>query len=122
MNIRYKPYDSPNPRVSGPYRYGNLEVNKTKYRIGDIVRIREDIRQNDALYMEGSTTIGAIVTTDMLEFRGLDMEIRGYDSGMYKLKGDCRSRFWSDGMFEGLADNIQLSLPANYELQEFLEN
>ena len=73
-----------------------------KYKVGDIVRIREDLKIDNR---------GASVVNDMLRYRGSYMTIRkvlgeydGYDT--YLLENDSGYFSWNDYMFEEIVTPI----------------
>lgn len=71
-----------------------------KYKVGDMVWVREDLEENKRYFMEHDSDIGDSVVSKMVKFRGEKMKIAGVtDGGKYHLKGTVWN--WTDGMFAG---------------------
>lgn len=72
-----------------------------KYKVGDKVRVREDLKVDEDYYMEGGETRDRFVV-DMAEFRGKVVTIKEHSGeGKYKIEGDDIYS-WTDDMFSGL--------------------
>lgn len=73
-----------------------------KYKIGDKVRVRDDIEAFKEYKMDGSKNL-AWVTPGMLKFRGETLTITKIDRyGMYSVNEDNGDWCWVDEMFSGL--------------------
>ena len=69
-----------------------------KYKVGDKVRVREDLKAGDLYYMADGSASDAFVG-DMLQFRGKTVDIeRITDFGKYQIAGSDFN--WVDEMFE----------------------
>ena len=74
-----------------------------KYKIGDKVRVRDDLRLEEVYKMDNGTDYDSVVF-EMLKFKGKEATISTYtDSNKYLISedGDCWN--WTDEMFSGLA-------------------
>lgn len=69
-----------------------------KYRVGDVVRVREDLTE-DRRY--GTAGIFEYAVNDMIALAGKDVEIVGICDGYYRVK-DCWAYKWTENMFQGL--------------------
>ena len=73
-----------------------------KYKVGDKVRVRSDLKEDTRYYMEKSD-IGNIVNRQMLDLAGATVTIQNITSrGKYHIEESIWT--WTDEMFEGLAD------------------
>ncbi len=73
-----------------------------KYKIGDKVRVRDDIEAFKEYKMDGSKNL-AWATPGMLKFRGETLTITKIDRyGMYSVNEDNGDWCWVDEMFSGL--------------------
>lgn len=87
------------------------------YGPGDRVIVRSDLSQGAVYYMENGDDMNSVVH-DMLPFAGKEVEIEAIAYKQYKLVGaPC---YWTDGMFEGLAESCKLTKPSDEELAELL--
>lgn len=68
-----------------------------KYKVGDKVRIRSDLKENTRYG-------GEIFARDMAEYLGKTVEIIKVLDDVYCIKGTEREWHWTDEMFEGLAE------------------
>lgn len=73
-----------------------------KYKIGDKVRVREDLKVGK-FYNEW------FFNEEMAELKGKVVEIEDVDSDFYYIKED--GYYWSDEMFSGLADEPRNLIP-----------
>lgn len=64
-----------------------------KYKVGDKVKIRSDLRVNK---MYG----GAVLVEDMVEYMGKTMTVKEVYKEAYSLEEDVKRRFWTDEMLE----------------------
>ena len=72
-----------------------------KYKPGDVVTIRSDLRGHQRYKMLGG---GEWVATDyMATCAGQDHEIASISCGAYRLVG--KACYWTDDMFSGLAEH-----------------
>jgi len=69
-----------------------------KYRVGDVVRVREDLSEHKLYEAEGKTEYAV---PDMIALAGKDVEIVGICNGYYRVK-DCWGYNWTADMFQGL--------------------
>lgn len=77
-----------------------------KYKIGDKVRVRDDLICNEWYKMHDSETCD-LVNTEMQEFKGKTLTISRYNScGKYNVKEDSERWTWTDEMFSGLATSL----------------
>lgn len=77
-----------------------------KYKIGDKVRVRDDIEAYKAYKMDGSEK-SVWVTPEMLKFQGKILTITEINQyGMYRVNEDNRDWNWADEMFSGLATSL----------------
>lgn len=72
-----------------------------KYKVGDKVRVRSDLKLNKPYSMDDGETKDIIVS-GMMKFSGEVVTINNIICGKYKIEGDCFT--WTDAMFEGLAE------------------
>ena len=70
-----------------------------KYKVGDKVRVREDLELNNVYSMIGSKGKNAFVS-GMMKYRGRVLTIRSLAGGQYKTFEDPLYS-WTDEMFEG---------------------
>lgn len=75
-----------------------------KYKVGDKVRVVDDLGSREFYYMEYSDEHDVAVP-EMRKHRGLIVTIKSAQSGGYRIIED-RWR-WTDEMFSGLADDSQ---------------
>lgn len=77
---------------------------KTKYKVGDIVLIRDDLRINAFYSMEYDTEGGYCPSVSMLTYIGKFAKIESIcnDGDCYKLDVDNQKCFWTDDMFVNL--------------------
>lgn len=73
-----------------------------RYKIGEKVRIKNDLERNKMYYMYGGGEWNTC-NNAMMSFRGSIATISGYNSGQYRLH-EC-GYFWTDEMFENLPVN-----------------
>lgn len=76
-----------------------------KYKVGDKVKIREDLTYTKRYYMENSEKAD-IVLREMTEFAGKTLTIKSIN-GNYGYKLDEYTFNWTDGMFEGLVEETK---------------
>lgn len=72
-----------------------------KYKIGDKVKVRNDLVMEGIYFNENGLTKDSVVE-DMLKFKGKTCTINEYVNGKYILKEDCNRWKWTDEMFEEL--------------------
>ena len=82
-----------------------------KYKVGDKVRVRSDLIENDYYYMEHGETKNYVVSPMMI-FRGLLVTIANIDlvCQQYEIEEDNSHCFWTDEMFEGLAEETKFHI------------
>ena len=73
------------------------------YRVGDIVRVRNDLKRG-VYYCDETNTYRDVVNDDMLRLAGKDVTIRSVGNGYYRIDGD--KWFWYAEMFSGYADSF----------------
>lgn len=77
-----------------------------KYKIGDKVRVRDDLICYERYKMHDSETYDR-VNTEMQEFKGKTLTIsRHHPDGKYNVKEDSERWNWTDEMFSGLAASL----------------
>lgn len=74
-----------------------------KYKIGDKVRVRDDLRLEEVYKMDNGTDYDSVVF-EMLKLKGKEVTILTYtDSSKYLISEDGGCWNWTDEMFLGLA-------------------
>ena len=74
-----------------------------KYKIGDKVRVRDDLHLNEIYKMDSGTDYDSVVS-EMLKFKGKEATISTYiDSNKYLISEDGGCWNWTDEMFSDLA-------------------
>ena len=74
-----------------------------KYKIGDKVRVRDDLRLEEVYKMDNGTDYDSVVF-EMLKLKGKEATILTYtDSNKYLISEDGGCWTWTDEMFSGLA-------------------
>ena len=74
-----------------------------KYKIGDKVRVRDDLRLGEVYKMDNGTDYDSVVF-EMLKLKGKEVTISTYtDSNKYLVSEDRDCWNWTDEMFSGLA-------------------
>lgn len=74
-----------------------------KYKIGDKVRVRDDLRLEEVYKMDNGTDYDSVVF-EMLKLKGKEATILTYtDSNKYLISEDGGCWSWTDEMFSGLA-------------------
>lgn len=68
---------------------------KFKYKIGETVRVRDDLVVGDIYYMEDGTW--NVFAEAMKEFLGKDVKIISTESNQYQIEGSSKN--WTDEMF-----------------------
>ena len=77
-----------------------------KYKIGDKVRVRDDLRLGEVCKMENGTDYDSVVF-EMLKLKGKEVTISTYtDSDKYQISEDRGCWNWTDEMFSGLATSL----------------
>lgn len=71
-----------------------------KYKVGDYLRVRPDLKLNHWYYNEDRMTDNVVVG-DMIDLRGKVVQVLCYDGDQYRLFES--SARWTDDMFEGYA-------------------
>ena len=69
-----------------------------KYKIGDKVRVREDLEVDRDYYMESG--VCDTFVEEMAHFRGKVVTICGFRDEEYLVEEDTENWSWTDGMFE----------------------
>lgn len=69
-----------------------------KYKVGDKVKVKSDLKENTSYG-------GKIFVRDMAVYRGKNVEISKVHDDAYCIKESDREWFWTDKMFEGLAED-----------------
>lgn len=73
-------------------------MSETKYKVGDVVKVRDDLETGKKYYMKSGFEHDSVVDS-MLTFRGKSVTIESITStGKYSIVGDCYN--WTDEMFE----------------------
>ena len=76
-----------------------------KYKVGDKVRIRDDLKEDEDYWMEDRSRHNC-VNDEMIKLRSQICTIKSITSGgEYKLEEDPGDWFWVDGMFEGKVED-----------------
>ena len=84
-----------------------------KYKVGDKVRVRSDLRVHEYYRMEDSAILDAFAES-MEPLRGQLVTIKGMGSnGKYNIAEMGKN--WTDGMFEDTPDASEEQLPAIYQ-------
>ena len=80
---------------------------KYLYKIGDLVKVRDDINHSKKYYMRFGPRAGCEPGTvyHIEEYKGSVHEIISYDRGYYKIDNDPDHLCWSDEMFEPVSVN-----------------
>lgn len=72
---------------------------KTKFKVGDLVKVREDLKDERLYCMDRDCEIyDRFIESTMGEFRGKSLEVIGIEYNKYRLKGS--EYLWTDGMLE----------------------
>lgn len=74
-----------------------------KYQIGDKVKVREDLEIDESYWMEDLNEMDAVVD-EMYELRGTVVTIVEDSHGKYEIAEDDGFWYWTDEMFEELAN------------------
>jgi hypothetical protein len=75
-----------------------------KYKVGDKVRVRKDIKCGE-WYTNKSKSCGALITKEMSRFIGNEVTIAAISPyGGYYIKEDDEPHAWEEFLFEGLAN------------------
>lgn len=77
------------------------------YKIGDIVKVRDDIDRNMYYYMRSGPKAGCEPGTvyHIGKYNGSVHKIISYELGYYQIDNDPDHLYWSDGMFEPMSVN-----------------
>ena len=80
---------------------------KYLYKIGDFVKVRDDIDRSTQYYMCSGPKDGSNPGTvyHIEKYRGSVHKIIAYDKGYYKIDNDPDRLYWSDEMFEPMSVN-----------------
>ena len=77
-----------------------------KYKIGDKVRVRNDLEEGK-WYSMNNHTFSDFVNSKMITFKGKEVTILADNCfGMYRIKEDNGEYHWTDEMFSGLAASL----------------
>ena len=77
-----------------------------KYKVGDKVRVRDDL-EIGKWYSMNNRTFSDFVNSEMVKFKGEDVTILDDNCfGMYLVKEDGGKWHWTDEMFSGLATSL----------------
>lgn len=77
-----------------------------KYKIGDKVRVRDDLRSEEVYKMDNGTDYDDVVF-GMLKFKGKEVTISTYTyNNKYLISEDGGCWNWTDEMFSGLATSL----------------
>lgn len=77
-----------------------------KYKIGDKVRVRDDLELGK-WYSMNNHTFSDFVNSKMITFKGKEVTILADNCyGMYRIKEDNGDYHWTDEMFSGLATSL----------------
>ena len=77
-----------------------------KYKVGDKVRVRDDL-EIGKWYSMNNRTFSDFVNSEMVKFKGEDVTILDDKCfGMYLVKEDGGKWHWTDEMFSGLATSL----------------
>lgn len=79
---------------------------KYLYKIGDFVKVRDDIDRNTKYYMHSGPMDGCDPGTvyHIERYKGSVHKIIAYDEGYYKIDNDPDCLYWSDEMFEPMSE------------------
>lgn len=85
----------------------------TKYHVGDVVIVRQDLDFRKCYWMRSGgkenalwrNVVSDVVTEDMIELCGQTIEIEEIVDTIDGKKYKARGRYWTDDMFSGLAVN-----------------
>ena len=83
-------------------KYNGCTITNTKFKVGDFVRVREDIRTDGYYTMEGRGFDLVMFAPRMEKMRGKILRITKYFDGRYRIVAEdgWSDYFWVDGMFE----------------------
>lgn len=85
-----------------------------KYKVGDKVRVRKDLKCGE-WYTNKSKSWGALVTKGMSRFIGKEVTIVAISPyGAYRIKEDNEPHEWAEFLFEGLT-NTDILKPDYYK-------
>lgn len=73
-----------------------------KYKVGDKVRVRRDLKHHVYYEMEDAGTKNTFVSA-MADLSGKIVTISGYRAGQYVLEEQLGKYLWVDEMFDGYA-------------------
>ena len=77
-----------------------------KYKVGDKVRVRDDLELGK-WYSMNNHTFSDFVNSKMITFKGKEVTILADNCfGMYRIKEDNGEYHWTDEMFSGLATSL----------------
>lgn len=87
----------------------------SKFKVGDQVKVREDLSILKMYGMDDNSSHIEFVTDDMIEFCGDIVTITIFDKtgNYYKISEDNECRYWTDEMFEGLVDKEGIDKSTN---------
>lgn len=77
-----------------------------KYKVGDVVRVREDLVEGEVYYDEDGDRRND-VTSEMMDLAGQEVTIVDETTWGYELKEDAYKYGWTDEMFAGLASDVK---------------
>lgn len=93
-----------------------------KYKIGDKVRVRDDLRLGEVYKMDNGTDYDSVVF-EMLKLKGKEVTISTYtDSNKYLVSEDRDCWNWTDEMFSGLATRLErvTEKEPNFKIGQFV--
>jgi hypothetical protein len=77
-----------------------------KYKVGDKVRVKANIKNDQRFRMDGDKSSGCRVNTEMEKKAGKVVTISYASESHYRVNGN--NWYWTDGMFEGIAENHKI--------------
>lgn len=75
------------------------------YQVGDQVRVRQDLNSHQTYFMVGNPKSHNSATSEMVKLAGQVVTISATDCGQYRVFECSRWLYWTDEMFDGLADD-----------------
>lgn len=81
-----------------------------KYKPGDKVRVKSDLKIGNYYYMEHSKSTRNSFVGDMKHLRGKEVTIKKGSTSLnqYEIEEDCGGCYWVDGMFEPLKEENEI--------------
>jgi hypothetical protein len=81
-----------------------------KYKPGDKVRVKSDLKIGNYYYMEHSKSIRNVFVDDMKHLLGKEVTIKkgSPSSNQYEIEENCNGCYWTGGMFEPLKEENEI--------------